>query len=261
MLGAAALLISLIQTFVFRNQLNPKWVAIHTIAGIVVGLFYNFLFFKYDTWWVDYPGMFFMLWVVGNFALGSTLLNKRQEKPGEDSSTPLVQPTIERWEPDTHPNLFFISLSISSLLFSLLVFSILLSLTSAADIFTILLGIANILVSILFLVKKDIPRNLGFITLAISTFLYGIFIELEYFISDFPLSLYSIAAFASLTSGIFFLTQRETQKDFRFLALSGFLLSLSFTQITRDIYSIYNIFSILSALFALVAAVLFFRGK
>ena len=202
------------------------------------------------------------IFLTGNFVLGPFLMRKAQEKSKNLSSTPPNTKSVtELIETGTQQNIFFISLSLSLILFFLLVFSTALSLTSAADNFTILIGIADILVGISFILKKEIPRNFGFIALAISSFLYGIMVELIHFTSNFQQSLFTFPALISLSSGIFFATQGETRKDFRFLMLAGYLISLSVAQIARDISVIYNTFSIISALFALAAAVFFFRGK
>jgi len=161
---------------------------------------------------------------------------------------------------DTRQNIFFITLSICLIVYSLLVFTTARSLTSAADIFTILLGATNIFLGIAFLLKKEIPRNFGFITLVVSTVLYGIMTEINYFTPDFTLSYFSIPALLSLSSGIFFASQQETRRDIRFMLLSGFLIALSVAQIAIDLSGIFNTFSIIAALLAIATAVFFLRN-
>jgi uncharacterized caspase-like protein len=259
--AAMAGLSSLLQWFMFQNHLAVWWVGGNIVAGIILGWLQNFLY-NHNEWWGDeYFRILLILWIIGNFVLGVILVQNAKEKSSIFPSAHATQPAAKLMGTGTQPNIFSISLSLSLILFFLWVFSTQLSLTSARDIFTILFGIANILVSIAFLQKKEIPRNFGFIALAISSFLYGIFIEFDYFTSNFPLSSFSIPALISLSSGLFFITQEETRKDFRFIMLSGFLISVSVVQITRDISVIYNSFSIISALFALVAAIFFFRGR
>jgi hypothetical protein len=259
--AAVAGLSSLLQWFMFQNHLAVWWVGGNIVAGIILGWLQNFLY-NHNEWWGDeYFRILLILWIIGNFVLGVILVQNAKEKSSIFPSAHATQPAAKLMGTGTQPNIFSISLSLSLILFFLLVFSTALSLTGATDIFTILFGIANILVSIAFLQKKEIPRNFGFIALAISSFLYGIFTEFDYFTSNFPLSSFSIPALISLSSGLFFITQEETRKDFRFIMLSGFLISLSVTQIARDISAIFTSFSIISALFALIAAIFFFRSK
>src|SRR6185503_11571788 len=169
-----------------------------------------------------------------------------------------TKPAAELIETGTQQNIFFIFLSTSLILFALLVFSAGLGLTSAAGLFKVLHGIANILVGISFFLKRDVPRNFGFIALALFSLLFGIMIQLDYFTSSIPQSLFSLPALLSLLAGIFFASQKETRQDLAFLMLSGYLISLSAAQITIDSSAIDGIFSLISALFGLAAAIFFF---
>jgi hypothetical protein len=116
-------------------------------------------------------------------------------------------------------------------------------------------------VGIAFLLTREIPRNFGFIALSISSVLCGIMIELDYFTSDFTLSYFSIPALLFLASGIFFISQREIRTDFRFILLSGFLVTLSVALITIDNAGLSDAFSVIAALFGLPSAIFFLRGK
>ncbi len=227
-------------------------------AGIVLGWLYSFLSGNYGVWIKD---ELFIIWAIGNFALGSILLWKAQDISKNFSSLFSVSPTSERFRIDTRQNLFFIFLSTSLILFVLLVFSAGLGLTSAAGIFKVLHGVANILVGLSFFLKKEVPRNFGFIALALFSLLFGIMIQLDYFTSSIQQSWFSLPALLSLVAGIFFASQKETRQDLAFLTLAGYLISLSAAQITIDSSSVDAIFSVISALFGLVAAILFFRDK
>ena len=175
--------------------------------------------------------------------------------------TRAAQPVAGLVEAGTQQNIFFISLSLSLILYFLLFFSITLGQTSAKDIFTVLFGIADILVSLFYILKKEIPRNFGFIALVISSFLFGVMVEINHFNDHFSASLLSIPALVSLSSGLFFITQNETRKDFRFITLSVFLISVSIAQIARNIPVVYSTFSIIAAVCALATAICFFRNK
>jgi peptidoglycan/LPS O-acetylase OafA/YrhL len=134
-------------------------------------------------------------------------------------------------------------------------------LTGPADLFTILLGAANIFLGIAFFLKEEIPRNFGFITLVVSTVLYGMMAEIDHFTPDFTLSYFSIPALLSLSSGIFFASHQETRRDVRFMLLSGFLIALSVAHIVIDLSGVYNAFSIIAALLAIPAAIFFLRNN
>ena len=247
---------SLIQWFLFRERLG-WWVIGNLTAGLFLGLLHNYFNDVIAEWWDLHLRILLAVWILGNFVLGPILMNKRREKSKRFSSAP----TAEWTRIDTRQNLFFIFLSTSLILFALLIFSAGLGLTGAADIFKVLHGIANILVGISFFLKKEVPRNFGFIALAFFSLLFGIMIQLDYFTSSIPQPLFSLPALLSLLAGIFFASQKETRQDLAFLALSGYLISLSAAQITIDSSGIDAIFSLISALFGLAAAFFFFRNK
>lgn len=249
---------SVVQWFVFGNRLGSWWIAANVTAGIILAFLHEFIN-AYSEQWI--PDQLFAVFLIGNFVVGTILLWKTADKSRSVPPTLPTQPAAKWIEPDTHQNIFFIILSLALILFALFVFTAALSLTSAADMFYILLGIANVLVGGAFILKKEIPRNFGFITLAISSILSGIMIEIDYFTPDFTLSLFSFPALLSLSSGIFFASQAETRGDFRFMLLAGFLISLSVAQIAIGNSGIYNAFSIIAALCALAAATFFLRGK
>ena len=249
-----------VQWFLFKDKL-PWWVAGNLAAGLTLGLLHNFLYNHNSEWWDTHLSILLTIWVIGNFAFGLFLLNQQRAEAGHASPILSAQNTTNWIETKPYHDPFYIFIALSLLLFFLAILSGFLSLTSEANIFTVLLGVTNILVGILFLLKKDVPRNFGFITLAVSWFLFGIFIELQFFTPDFPGSLYAIPGFFSLLSGIFFVTQKETNKDVRFVVLSGFLLLRGIANIGSQISVVYDSFILLSAFLALVTAVLFFRGK
>ena len=253
--------VSFIQWLSFRDRLADWWIIGNVAAGTILGLLHKYLFNSVSSW--SHPQLLplLVIWLTGNFVVGLVLIRRSPEEANNFTTRfPAKAPTesIERAE---RPNLFFILLSLSLLLFVLFTFTTALSQTSAADILWILLGIASLLTSIAFILTKDMPRNFGFITLAISWFLNGIIIELLYFNSNFPQSSFTFPALLSLLSAIFFISQSETRKNFRFIMLSGYLIALSIAQITIYIESITTTFSDIAALFALVAAFFFFRGK
>ena len=251
---------SSVQWFVFQNRLSLAWIAANTVMGAVLGGL-QFYLFDNSVWGKEHLAILLAVWLIVNFALGPVLMNKRQEKSKNFSGLSSIRPTAEWKRVDTRQNLFFIFLSTSLVLFALLVFSAILELTSAAGIFKVLHGIANILIGVSFFLNKEVPRNFGFIALALFSLLFGLMIQLDYFASSIQQSWFSLPALLSLLAGVFFASQKETRQDFAFLMLSGYLLSLSAAQITIDSSAIDGIFSLIASLFGLVAAFFFFRDK
>jgi hypothetical protein len=254
--GTFAGLVGLMQWFLFQNELERWWIPANVAAGLFVGFLFHFLADAYGWWNND---ILLTLFIIGNLVLGPILMSKAEEK--SKKPTPIFPRKVSWTAASTGLNIFFILLSSSLLLFVLLIFSAVLSLTSAVDIFTVLFGIANVLVAISFLLRNDIPRNFGFIALAISFLLSGIMLELDFFTDNFQSSLFSIPAFLSLLSGIFFFSQEETRKDFSFIMLSVYLISLGVAYITVDGSAIDTTFSGIAAVSALLAAIFFFLRK
>ncbi len=260
--GILAGLTSLTQWSLFRNRLAGWWIAANTLAGTVLGWLHKYLYESIDGWGHEDLGKLLALWIIINFALGLILLRTTQESAKKFSPALPTKPAAELIETGTQQNIFFILLSLSLVFFALFIFSTALGLTGSDDVIWILLGITDISVGVSFALKKEIPRNIGFIALASSLFLDGIIIELIALNPDyFPQSLFVFPGLISLSSGIFFAFQRETRKNFGFTLLSGYLISLSLAQIAANQSPIENIFVNISALIALPAAFFLFRDK
>jgi hypothetical protein len=253
--------LSFVQWFIFRDRLEDWWITANAATAIVLGLIHRSLYYANNWWDHGYLRIPFAVWLIGNFALGAIIMRKAHK--GLDFSSPLsTKPAAKFAETGTRQNIFFILLSFALVLFALFAFSTAVGLTGSDGVVWIFLGIADILVGISFVLKKEIPRNIGFITLATSLFLDGIIIELIAFNSDyFSQSLFVYPGLISLSSGIFFAFQRETRKNFGFILLSGYLISLSLAQITANQSSLEDIFFNIAALLALPAAFFLFRGQ
>lgn len=153
------------------------------------------------------------IFLTGNFVLGPILMRRTQEKSKKFQSTHPAESVTKTIETPTQQNIFFILLSLSLVLYALFFFSTALGLTGSDDVIWIFLGLADISVGISFVLKKEIPRNIGFITLATSLFLDGIIIELIALNSDyFPQSLFVYPGLLSLSSGIFLLSKEKRGK-------------------------------------------------
>jgi hypothetical protein len=257
-------LVSLVQVILFPDALGRSWIAANAAAGIFLGWLTYFLSDNGIGWWKD---QLFTVWVIGNLVLGPIVMRRIQEKAKDFSpASPGPNSTVEFMEKGARQNIFTMILSIYLVLAALrhLIFVIydngLISLPdSLKDTSFILYGIAGVFIGISFISKKEIPRNLGFITFAVFAFLDGIYAGLYAFLGDYPIDLFSLLGAISLTSGIFFISQREIweNKNFGFMMLSGFLIALGFAYFDIMFYP----FLIIAAIFALLGAVFFFRRR
>ena len=257
-------LVSLMQVILFPDALGRSWIATNAAAGIFLGVLTYFLNDKYDWWGKD---QLFTLWVIGNLVLGPIVMRKIQEKSSGVSPASLSpNSTIEFMKKGARQNIFTRILSVYLVLAALLCLIVVIrdhgwislsdSLKNASF---ILYGIAGVFVGISFISKKEIPRNLGFITLALFAFLDGINAEQYAFLGDYPINLFALLAAISLTSGIFFISQKEVweKKNVGFMMLSGYLIALGFANFDIMLYPSL----VIAAIFAVLAAVFFFRRK
>lgn len=252
---------SLIQWFVFRNQLKIWWVFANIGAGIVLGGI-NYYLFNNTSWGLEYLGILLAVWVIGNFALGRSLVGEAQEGSNEFSSTLSSRTGNPLTETGTRQNIFMILLA-SSLVFSAIyTFAFVLNVDVLLIPALILNGIAAILAGISFALKKDMPRSFGFIALAVFLFVDGITAMLYTFMPDTPIYiLYPYLAVISLACAIYFIFQKWVLKNIGFLMLSGYLISTGLVYFFIEDLLIYKPFLVISAIFALPAAVFLFLRK
>ncbi len=122
----------------------------------------------------------------------------------------------------------------------------------------ILYGISAILVSISFLQKTEIPRNFGFIALALFSLFDGINVEQITFHSEYPLYYFTFSGILALVSGVFFISHRETWKNFGFIMLSGYLIMTGlfglvvYTDVALPVLVISSFFAIPAAIYFLL---------
>ena len=247
--GIAAGLTSLIQWFFFRNRLEFWWVPVNAVIGIGLGTLQESLFDHFD-WGSEDVWNFLVIWVVVNFVLGMILLRRRtQEKSSESSSIVEI---------GARHNLFLLLLSVALVLTA--TSNILLALEKYNPLHTIgiLYGISAILVSISFLQKTEIPRNFGFIALALFSLFDGINVEQITFHSEYPLYYFTFSGILALVSGVFFISHRETWKNFGFIMLSGYLIMTGlfglvvYTDVALPVLVISSFFAIPAAIYFLL---------
>jgi hypothetical protein len=253
---------SLIQWFVFRNRLQIGWVAANAVAGMIFGGLHYYLY-NHSSWGTEHSGILLILWIIGNFAFGRSLLAETQEKFRNFSSSPSAEPVPKLIETGTRENFFLMLLSVSLVLSSLYTLVFLLDVYELQKPLLILYGLASISAGIAFILKKEIPRNFGFITLAIFLFLDGIITALYTFNSDSPPHLLTaLTGLLPLFSGIYFIFQRQILKNVGFFILSISLISIGlayFFIIQDQVW--FKTFLVVADVFALLAVVSFFRRK
>src|SRR3972149_2098496 len=133
---------------------------------------------------------------------------------------------------------------------------------SLKDATSILYGIASILAGVSFILIKELPRNFGFITLAIFLLLDGINVErIAINNSDYPLYYFTLIGIIALVSGVFFGFQRGTWKNFGFIMLSGYPITTGAAGMCVYDTTINHAFLLISVIFSLPAAVSFFLRR
>lgn len=258
--GVLAGLSALFERLVFRGEYGSWWISINTTAGAALGLLHNYLFDN-SSWGGEQLGILLAIWVTANLALGPILMRENQGRLNKSS---LVHPdstsASQFMKVGGRQNIFLMLLCISSVLAALFKF-LDVFLPGSGSIPLIIYGIAGILLGIFFILRKEIPRNFGFITLVSFLFLDGIQVELYPFFSDYPLNLFTLSGIIALASGTFFISQRETLKNLGFIMLSGSLISISLAYFSITNEPIFIPFSIISGFFSFLAAVFLFLGK
>ena len=242
---------SLIQWSLFRNRLAGRWIAENIAAGVALGLLHNFMKSR-GLWWEGHLGIVLVLWFVGNYVLGLFRIGKIQESSKNSSSV---------IEVGARQNIFLLLLSISLVLASITNILLALELYDFLNLLWIIYGISAILVSISIMLKKDIPRNVGFITLSVFMFFDGVNVLRLAANSEYPLDYFALNGITALVSGFYFVSQGATWKIFGFIMLAGYLISTGFAGITVDTSEQNRAFLILSILFSVPAAVSFFLRK
>ena len=254
---------SLIQWSAFRDRLKIWWVGINTLAGIALGLLHNYLY-RVDglDWWSLHLGILLVVWLIGNFALGRKLVGGIQEGPNEFSSTLASRDDTPLIGTDARQNIFIILLALSLAFSAIYSFAYVLSLDFLLIPLLILYSIASILAGISFAVKREMPVNFGFITLAVFLFVDGITVILYTFMPDSQLYiLYPYLGILALCCAVYFVFQKGILKNIGFLMLSGYLISTGISYFFIEGLLVYRIFSVLSAIFALPAAVFLFLRR
>jgi hypothetical protein len=249
--GVATGLTSLVQWYLFRDRLELWWVAVNAVTGIGLGSLQKYLF-ETTGWGTEDLRILLAIWIVVNFVLGLILLRRIQEKSRDLSS-------IE--ETGTRQSIFLVLLSVSLVLGAISNVILVLGLYDLLNVSWILYGIAAVLTGIVIILIKEVPRNFGFIALAIFLLFDGVNVERLAFNSEYPLYYFTLSGIMALVSGVFWGFQRETWKNFGFIMLSGCLVMTGLAGLSVYNATVNHAFLVISSIFAVPAVVFFFLRK
>jgi len=249
--GMIAGVASLMQWLVFQNRLAIWWVGANAVTGLFLGWQNNYLY-NNSSWGLEHLGILLGIWIIGNFALGLVRVGKIRES--SMNLAPFVESGARR-------NIFLTLLSPALVLAAAANFSLALGFSGLLKVFWILYGVTAILTGIAFVLKKETPRTIGFIALAVFLLLDGINVFILAFDPEYPLYFFALNALTALVSGIFFISRRETWKHMGFVLLSGFLLSTAVAGINVYTSAVNTTFLVISAVIALPAAIFLFTEK
>lgn len=244
---------SAIQWFAFREKLKYAWIAGNLVAGMALGLFHIYLYNEISEWWGVHLSLLLALWCVGNFLLGLPLIRDARSGP------PQLFPTSES---GARRNPFIILLSVSLLIGVMCNVLLVWDLSyETLRVTWALYGAAAILTGLSFFLRRDVPRNIGFITLALFLTIDGVNVALLASDSEFPLYYFALNAMVGLVPGIFFALQKATWKNLGLILLTGYILSNSIAGLLVYNSDRSSIFLIVSSVFAIPAAVIFLARK
>jgi hypothetical protein len=231
---------------------------INAVTGFLLGSFHHYLY-NHSTetfdWTLENLLLLIIFWAFVNFVVGMILIRKAR---------PVVAGPSAIVEIGTRRNIFMILLSVSLILDAILNTLVKFESYDALYIVWPLYSISAILVSVFYLLKKDIPRNFGFITLAIFSLFNAIILAILAFNSESPWGYFLLVnGIIALASGVFFISQKETWINPGFLMLSAYLILAGVAGSSLILYDVSagtNLWFI-SSFFAVPAAIFFLLRK
>src|SRR6266498_182947 len=257
--GIVAGLTALTEWYFFRDRLDISWIATNVVVGFVFGFLHKYLYNAISDWHVENLRILLFLWIIGNSVIGLILIRRNRQNI---KSPPAIITTGAR------QNIFLLALSIF-LLFD--AFETVLNYSNDHGIWSapspllnvaaILYGLISLFAGLSFFRAKNTPRNFGFSALVTTLILFGIIVEARVVNPDFPPFLFFIIGTISLFSAAFFISQKETWKNFGFIMLCSFLISIGITGIAFDTDIISIPFSLIAAFFAVPTAIYFLLRK
>ncbi|NOT06041.1 MAG: hypothetical protein HOP27_15720 [Anaerolineales bacterium] len=212
--GVATGLTGLVQWSAFRSRLGWWWVAANMVTGLGLGLFHKYLY--ENTGWGTESLLFLLAaWVIVNAVLGPVLM---RETPQRSRGLSAI---MESGRGQDILRLYFmISLIFASIANVLLV----LEDYEFLNIFWTLYGISAILVSLSIVMNRELPRDFGFITLALFLFFDGFNVVRLAFNPEYSRYYFTLNGILAMVSGVFWISQKETWRNIGFIALSAYLI-------------------------------------
>ena len=265
--GIVAALTGIAQWWWFRHRLEQWWMVANAAAGAVLGAIHYHRYSNTD-WGHDDLTKFLAIWLLGNLVLGLILIRQMPERSKDTPAMVLTEPGAEIAEKESNQGIFLRLLLVFLLLYAVLALIDAASSSGLSYIFdsliypiAILTAIISILAGTSLPLSQDIPRNFGFIALAVFAVFNGIMVGAITINGDFPIYFFSIPGTMSLLASLFFVSRGTTWKHLRYIALSFYLIFVSLVYFGIDDINGTYIFSIITAIFALLAAIFFFFRK
>jgi hypothetical protein len=236
---------SLSQWFVFREHLKWRWVVGNMIVGALLGGINEFLF-SVSGWGSSERDQLFVFWIVCILVLAPQAL--RDILPGR----------IVPVETSARRNIFLLLLSIS--LLAAAVANVLLITEQSPQFFWSIYALCAIVTGALSF-RKELPRNLGFIALAVYLILNGINVAFLVLNSSFSVYYFAFSGILALISGIYLIAHKESRGLPAFLLLSIYLLFNGLAGIAAPVTVVHYSLLGIASIFAIVTAVLFLIRK
>jgi uncharacterized membrane protein HdeD (DUF308 family) len=243
--GLAAGLTGLVQWSVFRNRLEFWWVPANMVTGFGLGAFNKYLY-ENTGWGVEDLLLLLAVWAVFNAVLGPRLM-RGTHTDSKGWSMILESGTV----PNVMRLLLIASLVVGSIANALIVLEKFDSLTP----FWTLYGVTAILFGVTLLSNWEIPKNFGFITLAIYMLFDGFNVERLAFNNNYPLYYFTLNGIFALLAGTYWAFQKETWKSFSLILLCGGLIVIGVACFFVYDTTVNNAMLALSVLFSVPAAV------
>jgi hypothetical protein len=124
-----------------------------------------------------------------------------------------------------------------------------------------LYGITTILVGLSIIMNRELPRDFGFITLALFLFFDGFNVVRLAFNPEYSLYYFTLNGILAMVSGVFWISQKETWRNIGFIALSAYLIVTGASGLVVYDSEANNIVLAISVFFSVPAAIFIVMRK
>ena len=233
------------QWFVFREHLKWRWIVGNMVVGALLGGISDFLS-DASGWSSLEQDLLLVFWIICMLVLAPQAL--RDKLPGR----------IVPVETSARRNIVLLLLSISLVLAA--VANVLLITERSSEFFGSIYALCAIVTGALYF-RNELPRNLGFIALAVYLILHGISVAFLVLNSSFSVYYFAFSGIPALISSVYFIAHKETRGLPAFLLLSGYLLFHGLAGITAPVTVVSYPLLGIASIFAVITAVLFLIRK